>query len=199
MNKEEFLKALRRSLTGVPQDDVDRSIEFYAEMIDDRIEEGIAEEDAVSSIGDISVIASQIRSELPFPTLVRMNIPKRQLRPWEIVLLILGSPVWFPILLSVWIIALSLYIVLWSVVLTITAAAFALICSAVCGVVVSLFTYQSVDFLHAALLFGMSCMLSGISILLMLLSVQCIKGVCRLTKTAFNNLKRRLSRKECAQ
>ena len=41
MNKQAFLSALRKGLTGLPKDDIEHSIEFYSEMLDDRIEEGI--------------------------------------------------------------------------------------------------------------------------------------------------------------
>lgn len=39
MNKQEFLGALRRGLLGLPEEDIENSVEFYSEMIDDRIDE----------------------------------------------------------------------------------------------------------------------------------------------------------------
>ena len=66
-------------------------------MIDDRMEEGLAEEEAVSSFGTPEEIADQILSEIPLSRLVRERVkPKRALKAWEIVLLVLGSPVWLP-------------------------------------------------------------------------------------------------------
>ncbi len=41
MRKSEFLAALRKGLNGLPQADIDASIEFYSEMIDDRMEDGL--------------------------------------------------------------------------------------------------------------------------------------------------------------
>lgn len=40
MNKQDFLGALRRGLLGLPEEDIENSVEFYSEMIDDRIDEG---------------------------------------------------------------------------------------------------------------------------------------------------------------
>lgn len=51
MTKEQFLRAVRERLTGLPQSDIDRSLDFYSEMIDDRIDEGLSEEEAVAAMG----------------------------------------------------------------------------------------------------------------------------------------------------
>ena len=40
MTKKEFLDELKKGLLGIPEEDINRSIEFYSEMIDDRIEDG---------------------------------------------------------------------------------------------------------------------------------------------------------------
>ena len=47
MNKVEFLEQLRRGLNGLPQEEIEERVTFYSEMIDDRIEEGFSEEEAV--------------------------------------------------------------------------------------------------------------------------------------------------------
>ena len=49
MNKQEFLSQLRKGLAGLPQNDIEERLAFYGEMIDDRIEEGLSEEEAVSA------------------------------------------------------------------------------------------------------------------------------------------------------
>ena len=47
MSKSEFLTALRARLGGLPQGDVAERLDFYSELIDDRMEEGLSEEAAV--------------------------------------------------------------------------------------------------------------------------------------------------------
>ncbi len=51
MSKQEFLAQLKDGLSGLPQSDIEERVAFYEEMIDDRIEEGLSEEQAVSEIG----------------------------------------------------------------------------------------------------------------------------------------------------
>ena len=53
MTKIEFILSLSRALQGLPQSDVTERLEFYNEMIDDRIEDGLSEEEAVAAIGSV--------------------------------------------------------------------------------------------------------------------------------------------------
>ena len=47
MNKKEFLDELRVGLAGLPESDLEERLNFYEEMIDDRIDEGLTEEEAI--------------------------------------------------------------------------------------------------------------------------------------------------------
>ena len=58
MLKTEFLEQLRAGLAGLPQEDIDGRVAFYSEMIDDRMEEGLSEEEAVAGAGKISDIVT---------------------------------------------------------------------------------------------------------------------------------------------
>lgn len=80
MNKSEFILQLRNGLSGLPQDDVDERLNFYGEMIDDRIEDGLSEEDAVFEMGDINKIISQILAEIPLSKIVKKKLPQKQNR-----------------------------------------------------------------------------------------------------------------------
>lgn len=66
---------------------------FYAEMLDDRIEEGLSEEEAVAAAGAVEEIVRQTVDETPLAKIAKERVrPKRHLKAWEIVLLALGSP-----------------------------------------------------------------------------------------------------------
>ena len=60
MNKKEFLAQLRKGLSGLPREDIEDRLAFYSEMIEDRMEEGFSEKEAVSAIGSVDEIVSQI-------------------------------------------------------------------------------------------------------------------------------------------
>ena len=50
MNKEEFLAALRQALSGLPQEDIEERLNFYAEIIADRADDFSAVEFLVGKI-----------------------------------------------------------------------------------------------------------------------------------------------------
>lgn len=65
MNKEHFLSELSRRLDGLNGNDLYRTLEYYAEMIDDRVEDGMSEEAAVAALGDLEAIAREIMQDAP--------------------------------------------------------------------------------------------------------------------------------------
>ena len=81
MSKQEFLAQLRKGLSGLPQDDIEERLTFYSEMIDDRMEEGLTEEEAVSEIGTVDTIISQIVTDIPLTKLIKEKAPKKQNEP----------------------------------------------------------------------------------------------------------------------
>ena len=60
MNREQFLAALRARLTELPQADLERTLQYYREMIEDRIEDGMSETEAVADVGDPVELAAAI-------------------------------------------------------------------------------------------------------------------------------------------
>ncbi|MBR6381751.1 MAG: DUF1700 domain-containing protein, partial [Lachnospiraceae bacterium] len=132
MNRNEFSENLRNRLSGLPQTDLEERISFYDEMICDRMEDGMTEEEAVSSVGSIDSIAAQITSEIPLTRLVRARVkPKKKPSGWIIALLILGFPLWFPLLIAAFSILLALLITVWAVILSLFVVDFSLAVSAI--------------------------------------------------------------------
>ncbi len=60
MNKNEFIASLSQATEQLNDDARDRTIAYYTEMIDDRCEGGMSEEQAVYSLGAVDEIAKQI-------------------------------------------------------------------------------------------------------------------------------------------
>ncbi len=87
MSKQEFLERLQNGLHGLPKEDIDERLMFYSEMIDDRAEEGLSEEQAVSAVGDVEEIVRQVIADTPLAKIAKERIkPKRRLKAWEITL-----------------------------------------------------------------------------------------------------------------
>ena len=181
MNKEQFLDELRRELSGLPQEDIEERIAFYEEMIADRMDEGMSEKEAVSGIGSVEEIARQIMSEIPLTKLVKEKVrPKRSLKAWEIVLLVLGSPVWIPLAIAAVAVLLSVYAVLWAVVICVYAVDFSFAAGTLAGVV-GMFAYLKAGNPVGALFsLGTGIVCAGLAILMFFVSVWITKAVIKL-------------------
>ena len=122
MTKLKFLEELRAKLAGIPTEDAEQSIAYYAEMLDDCMEDGMSEQDAVASMGSLDEIAARIVSEVPIGRLVKEKIrPKRKMSTLEIVLLALGSPIWLSLLIAALAVLLTVAAVLFAGVVTLWA------------------------------------------------------------------------------
>ena len=203
MKKQEFLDKLKGSLWAMPNEDVQNSLDYYSEMIDDRMEDGLTEEEAVAAIGDLDEIVSQILSETPRPPQVvepaKKNKQSQQpakdnTKVWLIILLVLGSPVWIPLVTSAAATVLSVYVSLWSVVIALYATFFALAAASL-GCVVSSF-FMIGRFAEVAVAWGAALLCAGLSILLLLLSNLAAKGMVALTKWVWKKIQSIFSRKE---
>ena len=136
MNKQEFISALGARLSGLPEADIEERLGFYSEIIDDRIEEGLSEEEAVSGLGSVEEIALQIIGEIPFAKLAKERIKtRRRLGAWATALLILGSPIWLSLLVSAFAVIVSLYASVWAAVISLWAV-FASLAGSAFGLIV---------------------------------------------------------------
>ena len=57
MQKTEFLDRLRTALADLPAEELEKTLGYYAEMIEDRMEDGMDEEAAVAAMGDPEAVA----------------------------------------------------------------------------------------------------------------------------------------------
>ena len=200
MNKQAFLAQLRKGLAGLPEEDIGERLAFYSEMIDDRMEDGVPEEDAVSGIGSVDGLVSQIIADIPLGRLVKEKItPKKKLKAWEAVLLVLGSPVWLSLLIAAAAVIPSLYAVLWSVILALWAVFAAL---AVCGtacIAAGVYFAAGGNGLTGVAAAGAGLVCAGLSVLMFFGCKAATKGILRLTKKLAVRIKSRFIGKEEAQ
>lgn len=164
MTKKEFLSALEKGLCTLPENDVERSIEYYREMIDDRMENGQTEAEAVAAMGDVREIISQILAESP----QKSSKPKgnRSLSPWAVALIILGSPIWASLLISAAVIVFSAYVVIWSLVISLYAVVFSFAAVAACGVFIAVMSAVSGSLVKTVFYIGIALFFAGASGLL---------------------------------
>lgn len=183
MHKQEFLAQLRTELSGLPQDDISERMTFYSEMIDDQIEEGLSEEEAVAAIGSAPEIAAQIIAETPLVKIAKERIQvKRQLATWEIVLLVLGFPIWFSIGIAAVAVCFSLYVSLWFSIISLWAV-FGALTGCFIGVLATGIVLTCCgNVLPGIALFGAGLVCAGLSVFVFCGCRAATKGILMLTK-----------------
>ncbi len=200
MNKQEFLIALQNGLFGLPQADVAERLAFYSEMIDDRVEEGLTEEEAVAQIGPIDQVVGQIIEETPLTRIVKERMaPKHRAGAGEIILLVLGFPLWFPLLAAFAAIMLSFYIVIWSLVICLWAVEVSLWAAAFGGIVAGVTLILRGDAMQGLFMIGAGLVCAGVSIFLFFGCVAATKGMLRMTQKIAGWFKKLFMKKESAR
>lgn len=197
MTKQEFLDSLRARLSGLPRQELEERLAFYGEMIDDRIEEGRTEEEAVLDIGSADEISAQIIKDIPLTKIAKERLkPKRSIKTWEIVLLAVGSPIWLSLAIAALAVILSLYVVLWSVIISVWSVFASLVACAfgitAAGVVLAV----SSNSLSGFAMVGAGLVLAGLSVFLFFGCKAATKGIVLLTKAIALGIKKSFVGKE---
>ena len=196
MNKAEFLAALRERLSGLPEEDFNKSIDYYTEMIDDRVEDGMSEEEAVACLGSMDEIITQILSEVSLPKLVKEKVkPKRALAVWEIILIIISAPIWFPIVLSVVTTILSAYLSIWMMVLSLYLLDLSIAISGIAFIGLAIAELLKGAFAVFGALLGFGLVALGVSILLFFTFNLITKGIIYVSKKVLLGIKSLFIRK----
>ena len=199
MTKLEFILALHDRLYGLPQDEVEEYLRFYTEMIEDRMEDGLLEEEAVAAVGTVDEIISQILADIPLAKIAKEKMkPQRRLKVWEIVLLALGSPIWFSLVIAAFTALFSLYVSLWSVVISLWACFVSLAACALAGALSCAVFVIGGNGLTGIAMLGAGIVCAGLSVFMFYGCKAATKGTILLTKRFGVWMKRCFVKKEVA-
>ena len=198
MTKNEFLSELRSRLSGIPEKDIEDRLGFYSEMIDDRMEEGLSEEDAVKGIGSVCEISESIISEMS-QVKEEKRERKKRFKTWEIVLLAVGSPVWVSLAIAAVAVIFSLYVSLWSVVISLWAVFASFVAVAAASVVI--FAVEAIygNVLVGLAMLGCGFVFAGTAIFLFFGCKWATKGTAILAKKIVIWIKRIFVKEESAK
>ena len=199
MTKLQFLSALRHRLAALPSAEVEERLAFYREMIEDRIEDGLSEEEAVAAVGTVEEIAQRIAEDIPLTKFTQTTLrPPRQRKGWEIALLIIGSPLWFSLLLAAAAVVLSVFLSLWAVVISLWAVFGALAGGAAGGIGGGVCIILGGHLSTGLCCIGMGLICGGLAILWFFVCRAATKGLVWLIKRSVSPIKRSFIRKEAA-
>jgi len=197
MNRYDFYIALENGLSALPEQERQATIDYYAEMIDDRIEDGLGEEEAVAAVGDVDEIIRQVLMETPLTKLVKEKVKtRRSLRAWEIILLVLGSPVWLPILIAVAAVIFSVGVAFWALVFSISGAAFAFAVATIAAFAGAIVFVIKTGTIAGLGMIGIALIMAGLAILFYFAAKAMARGLLWLGKKTVSGIKRSFKGKE---
>ena len=192
MKKNEFLKELRGRLSGLPQDEIDSRISFYSEMIDDRVEEGKTEEEAINDLGGTDEAVRQIVNDTKFVKLVKNKIkPKRSIGALEVVLLVLGFPLWLPLLIVFGVFMFVAFLLLWILVIVTYSVEAGILASSAMGFIKLLVEFMETGSVNMASL-SIGLLGLGIGLIFLFICGAATKVSFRITKRILFGVKNRL-------
>ncbi|MCI8520254.1 MAG: DUF1700 domain-containing protein [Clostridia bacterium] len=180
MNKQEFLKRLTSALAGLPQEEVKKTVDYYSEIIDDAVEDGKDESEIISGFDSVEEIAERVINETPIRKFVSEDVKKRNISVGAVVLIIVGSPLWLPILIAIFAVLFSIYIAIWSVIISLFAVFGALALSAVAMIILAPIMVF-VRPVKAIFAFGLALLCAGLSVFMFYVSVWSAKLIIRFT------------------
>lgn len=194
MNKSEFLHILRSCLGQLTAEEREQNIAYYEELFSDMLEEGMSEEEAAAHLGDPEQIAREILAEQPLPLLVKSRVrPSGGWTALSITLIVLGSPVWLPLLMAAAAVILSVFVVIWALILSVLAVALAGGISAVTLVLAASFGYLNIS---GFLMLGLVLICAGLCLLTGLLAVALGRAAVRGGKWLWRQFKKLFIKRE---
>lgn len=183
MNRWAFLEELRKELSFLPENDIEERLSFYGEMIDDRMEDGLSQEEAVAAIGSVEEIVSQVISDTPLSKIAKERLkPKIRLSFWTIFLIVLGSPVWLSVLISVFAVVFAVYASVWSIIISFWSVFVSLLASGFALTAASFIFFFLEKGLTGLVSFGVGLICIGLSIFVFYGCKTATRGILTLTK-----------------
>lgn len=196
MNRSEYLAALGANLSALTESEIEKALAYYDEIIADRVEDGLTEEEAVAGLDPPAKSAERILLDSPLNVLVKSRL-KSQKKPSAIViiLLVLGFPLWSSLLAVLLSIVLTLYVSLWAIVSSLWLA---FGCVAAAGIVLVALGIARlfIDPARAVLCAGAGLTLIGLMILAFFAMRFVTDLAVRLTRAIARGIKSLFIRKE---
>ena len=192
MSRDAFIGELRHRMAGLPQQTVERTVEYYSELIADSVEDGMSEEEAVARLGFLEEIVANVVKDTPLSQIVQTRVQEKKAKGvsgWVIALLILGAPVWLPLLIAALVVLFALFIALWAVVIALWAVVAAVILAALAAMVGGVIELARMHLAQGLVLLGGGLMCLGLCALAFLLMKLITVGTVKLCKWIWTGIK----------
>lgn len=175
MNKEQFLRDLRVTLSGLSPEELENAIQYYEEYFAEAGPEREAE--ILRELGSPQAVAAQIRVDItlrgmdgPTPPSAKKGISA----VWVVILAIFAAPIALPLAIAVALLAFAMMVTVAAVLFAILVVVIALLGSGVLVGICALPLF-GVNFAAGLTCFGAGLALTGGSLLMVVLMILCAR------------------------
>lgn len=186
MNKQEFFNGLSYEIRNIPKPEQEKAIFYYREIIDDAIEAGENEEDAIARLGSIEEIAREINISSDRVRKESMSSGRKVLTT---ILLILGFPIWGSLVLVLLCLVLVAFILLFVPIIILVTFVVAFFASGIWAIIGTPFIVSE-GLAYAVMQLGAGVSLLGLSVLSGLGFYYCIGSIKKGAKALWGFVKR---------
>lgn len=185
MNRVEFLNLLKKRLKDISKEDLKRTLDYYNEIISDKIDDGISEKEAIKSLGSIDEIVNEVKNGISS----ERKKSEKNSKGWKVALLISTFYIWVPILISIFAVIFSLYVSLWAIVVSLGAVGVSSIIVTPAGIIIGIIRICGGNTPAGIVIIGLSLVLAGIGILLCKATIELSKLSIKLLKKILQIIK----------
>ena len=164
MNKAWFLSEIKMKMEQFPDFELQETLDYYNEIIDDKIESGMSEEEAIFSLGKVDEILKEMIYEMPITSILNSRIkPKPELNKIQMffigLVMLIGA-------LPVFIVLFSLYLSIWAVIGALYFTNFVMLLSSLLCIMSFVFHLFMRNWSQSMLSVGLFFLTAGLSILM---------------------------------
>lgn len=197
MNKQEFVSKLQSRLKNMPSKIINDQISFYLEMIEDKKEEGLSEQEAIQQLGSIDDITNEIVNNISLFDIAKDKIkPKRKVKVLDIIFVVLTSPIWLSLFIAFLAVILAIYISMWAIVISFYAIFISLSACTLASLMLSIYYLCSTNYASGLVFLSTSFVLLGLSILSFYGCKYLTKCLIKLAKITNLKIKKLFIKKE---
>lgn len=187
MRKDDYLARLRACLAQLDGEEREAQLAYYEELFQDMAEDGLSEEEIAARLGEPEAVAEELLAEMPMAALVKSRVrPKGGWTALNVALLILGAPIWLPLVFTALALVGSFFLVLFTLALALVVTVLALAAGAITLPFAVLFGGSALPLLLA---FGLALIGLGLLIPGALLVAKAFRGLWKLCKAAWRKIK----------
>ncbi len=188
----------------MPISETGKVLSYYSESLQDRIEDGMTEEEAIKSFESIDQIVKNLEDEIPLSAVVKDKVINKTTKNKNmtlativltIIAVILTSPIWIIILALLFSIAVAVVAVFWSIPIIIVSMYVSLYPVAISGIFFGFSRMFTVSFPTGLAYLGVGVASAGLAIMLLMPIIAGLKGFLKINIYPFKKLKQWLIRK----